>query len=162
MSTVGAIGNDWESIIQEQILLGWENQKDSYLQLLTGIDTINVAQEEKKCGGMAAVYGIYYSTARRNYSEAILPLCWEAVLKFDGYWPGWKIMIFLYMLRAYPTEDSIAPVFHLLTTTHDREVRHESSEVLAKLPKDAVKARLPALIEKHKEILYLLDTLQKK
>ena len=66
------------------------------------------------------------------------------------------------MIGGLPTEDSIDPVFRVFTTTEDREVRHESSEVLAGLPKDAVKARLPALIEKHKEILYLLTELEKK
>lgn len=149
----------WESRIQEKILLGWDKNGDLYSSVLKKIDGIDVAFQLKTVSGMAGVYGEYYRRAKSEYLDPILPLCWEACLKFDGHWPDWKVMIFLHMLRALPNELSVDPVFHVLTTSDNIEVRETAAKVLTALPPSLVKARLPALTEKHQSITDLLTRL---
>jgi hypothetical protein len=156
---VESTGDDWKVRIQEKILLGWERNEDLYLSVLKKIDGIDVEFQLKTVAGMAAVYGEYYRRAQKEYLDLILPLCWEAILKFDGKWPEWKIMIFLHMLRSLPNDISVNPVLHVLTTSDSREVRETAAKVLSVLPSNLVKVRLPALMEKYQNIIDLLTDL---
>ncbi|MCP3868899.1 MAG: hypothetical protein GY703_12540 [Gammaproteobacteria bacterium] len=150
---------DWEADTQKKILLGWEENRDLYSTVLKAIDDVDVAFRMKTVAGMAGVYGEYYRRAQSEYQDRILPLCWEAALKFDGHWPGWKIMTFLHMLRALPNDRSVDPVLHVLTTSNSREVRETAAKVLAALPPQPLKSQLPELTKKHQNITDLLNRL---
>ena len=83
----------------------------------------------------------------------MLPLAWEAVLKFWAEWPTWKTVTFLHMISAVPVEESIEPVITVLERATDPFLRSSASQALAKLPREAVRARLAAVEAHHQGVL---------
>jgi hypothetical protein len=98
---------DWRRRVHAAILQGWIDHAALYRQVLHELDQVDPAREHRTLLGMPRVWNRYADQARDDYKQAILPLCWEVLLKFGDLWPAWKVMTFLRMIGAVPHADSV-------------------------------------------------------
>lgn len=148
-----AVDGEWRLRMQARILQGWAEEKALYAQILTELDAIDYERERRTAIGIARVWDMYALRTAQQYHERVLPLAWEAVEKFDGDWPAWKVVTFLYMIGAAPVEESIEPVVALMERTAEPLLRSASAQTLAKLPRQAVERRLASAEVRHREVL---------
>jgi hypothetical protein len=144
---------DWRLRLQARILQGWIDEGALYRQILTELDAVDFERERRTAIGIARVWDMYALRTSQQYHERVLPLAWEAIEKFDGDWPAWKVVTFLYMIGAAPVEESIEPVVALLERTADPLLRSASAQTLAKLPRQAVERRLASAEARHHDVL---------
>jgi hypothetical protein len=143
----------WKVQIQAKILRGWAAERALYDQILAELDAVDVETERKTAVGLFRIWDIYALRAQKEYRERVLPLAWEAVLKFWAEWPTWKTVTFLHMISAVPVEESIEPVIAVLIRATDPFLRASAAQALAKLPREAVRARLAAVEAHHQGVL---------
>ncbi|MDC0716684.1 hypothetical protein [Nannocystis bainbridge] len=101
---------DWLWRTLAAIVRGWSEHAALYRQVLAELDQVNVEAEGKRVTGISRIWTQYAMNARRVYGPAILPLCWEVILKFGDLWPRWKVVTFLEMIGAVPKAESVEPV----------------------------------------------------
>jgi hypothetical protein len=144
---------DWRLRVQAAILQGWIGERALYTQILTELDAVDFERERRTAIGIARIWDMYALRTAREYHERVLPLAWEAIEKFDGDWPAWKVVTFLYMIGAAPVEESVDPVMALMERTTDPLLRSASAQALAKLPRQTVERRLAAAEIRNREVL---------
>jgi hypothetical protein len=143
----------WRVRMQAKIVQGWLEDRSFFKELLSQLDSVNPEQERKTAIGISRIWDMYALKTQREYHERILPLAWEAITKFHESWPAWKIVTFLYMISARPTEESIDPVLCLMEETRDPLLRSAAGQTLAKLPRSSVEKRLTEIDSKYRTLL---------
>lgn len=151
------LSDAWKTRIQAQIIQGWQEHHQLYVNILSQLDVVNIEDERKTVVGIARVWDMYALRTQQEYHEKILPLAWEVITKYYEDWPSWKVITFLYMIGAAPVEDSIEPVIFLLEETPDPSLKSAAGKTLAKLPRPAVIKQLEMLEAKHKAILQAIQ-----
>lgn len=150
--------DNWQLRIQARILQGWASEHAFYTKLNAELDAVNVEREKKTVTGISRIWDGYALRAQKEYQHKVLPLCWEAATKLHADLPAWKVVTFLHMIGAVPTEESIEPVVYLLEESSDPLLRGAAGQALAKLPREAVKRRLSMLESKHKDVLQAIQS----
>jgi hypothetical protein len=148
---------EWHNQVQAEILKGWLQHREMYASILRELEAVNVEQESKTVVGISRIWDAYALKAQKKYGRAVLPLAWEAILKFESYWPDWKVITFLKMIAAVPDVQSIEPILWLLESTDNEHLRHAAGKTLSKLPQEAVKLRIQQLTEKLGRIRQVID-----
>jgi hypothetical protein len=148
---------DWTLRGHAAILAGWQQNRNMYIRIIQELDAINVEQESKTVVGISRVWDAFALKTEKEYGRAVLPLAWEVILKFSGYWPDWKTITFLRMIAAVPDAESIEPVVHLLENTSSESLRQVAGQTLTHLPKDLVKRRFQQITDKHAAIKTVID-----
>ncbi len=131
------------------ILAGWASHRDMYDQVLAELDAVDIAYiGQTRDGIVANVRDVFAWKAANVYKSAILPLCWEALLKYRNEWPDWKVITFLRMLRALayavpdaiPDEGLAEALMEFAEGFNDGVARNLAERILDKLRKDATLA----------------------
>lgn len=130
---------EWQAQVLWRILQGWQDHRDLYQRVLRELDAIDVAHESKKVTGVSGIWSDYAYLAKNEYGEAILPLCWEVLLKYSDTWPSWKLITFLRMQAALPHELSVEPVLAFMTKQTDPATLDLAGRMLLYLPAQAVR-----------------------
>jgi len=154
---VNASSPEWRNQVQAEILEGWLQHREMYISILRELEAVNVEQERKTVVGISRIWDAYALKAQKEYGRAVLPLAWEVILKFESYWPDWKVITFLRMIADVPDVRSIEPVLWLLENTDNKHLRQAAGKTLSKLPQEAVKLRIQQLSEKSGHIRQVID-----
>jgi hypothetical protein len=152
--------DNWQIRTQARILQGWVSEHAFYTNLIAQLDAVNFERERKTAVGISRIWDMYALRAQQEYQHKVLPLCWEVVTKQHADLPAWKVVTFLHMIGAVPTEESIEPVVYLLEESSDPLLRAAAGQTLAKLPREAVKGRLSTLEGKHRDVLQAIQSVR--
>lgn len=144
---------DWQRRTQGLILRGWSEHAALYRRVVRELDAVDIASMEGMVSGITAVWREYAGNARYDYHEAILPLCWEVLLKFGDTWPAWKVRTFLEMISAVPHAASVQPVFFYMQEIAPLDRLGGPTNTLRDLPPAAV---LPMLVVRLAQIEAML------
>jgi hypothetical protein len=140
---------EWQAQVLWRILQGWQDHRDLYQRVLRELEAIDVDYESKKVTGISGVWSDYAYLAKNEYGEAILPLCWEVLLKYSDVWPTWKLITFLRMQAVLPHELSVHPVLAFMDKQTDPATLDLAGRMLRYLPAQAV---VPAVTAHLKEV----------
>ncbi|MBZ5715387.1 hypothetical protein [Nannocystis pusilla] len=135
---------DWLWRTLAAIVRGWSEHAALYRQVLAELDRVNVAAEGKKVTGISRIWTRYGMRARIDYGPAILPLCWEVILKFGDLWPQWKVITFLEMIAAVPKAESVEPVLTFMQEVAPIDFIEAATNTLRDLPAADVQPALAA------------------
>ena len=149
--------DNWEDVIQASIITGWINHKDLYLQLFAEFDNIDPKAEKTKVAGMSRIWDGYATKAINEYKKSILPLCWEALLKYTHTMEKWKIITFIYMLCAVPDELSLHVLEQFIETTDDPAYYDIILFELERTPWTGLKEWFTDLHNKHKTLVEKIE-----
>ena len=139
---------DWHFRILAQILEGWADHKRLYRQVLAELDAVDVEQESKTVVGISRVWDSFALRAKNEYKHDVLPLCWEALLKYVNVWPEWRLITFLRMVAVLPDGRSVEPVLHFMERTNEPGSIDLAGTVLQLLPAETAKKA----VEEHLKI----------
>jgi hypothetical protein len=118
-----------------RILLGWNTHAALYRQVLQELEAVDFEHARKTASGIAGVWDDFAFAAADEWQTAVLPLCWEVLLKRQDDWPDWQVVTFLRMVAAVPDVRSRPAVAWL--AEHGKEsLRRDAREALAKLPQE--------------------------
>lgn len=134
----------WQAQVLGRILQGWQEHRDLYQRVLRELETIDMEHEKKKVTGVSGIWSEYAYLAKNEYGEAILPLCWEVLLKYSQVWPSWKLITFLRMQAALPHELSVEPVLAFMDQQTEPGTLDLSGRLLLYLPPTTVKSAVSA------------------
>ncbi|MCY0986642.1 hypothetical protein OV203_41200 [Nannocystis sp. ILAH1] len=137
---------DWLWRTLAAIVRGWSEHAALYRQVLAELDQVNVAAEGRKVTGISRIWTRYGMKARNDYGPAILPLCWEVILKFGDLWPQWKVITFLEMISAVPKAESVEPVLTFMQEVAPIDFIEAATNTLRDLPTADVQPALVARI----------------
>jgi hypothetical protein len=137
---------DWLWRTLAAIVHGWSEHAALYRQVLAELDQVDVAAESRKVTGITRIWTRYGMRARSVYGPAILPLCWEVVLKFGDLWPQWKVITFLEMIGAVPRAESVEPVLTFMQEVAPIDFIEAAANTLRDLPTADVQPALAARI----------------
>jgi hypothetical protein len=147
----------WRQRVCSRILSGWLSHRQMYLAILEELDRVDVAWEQKGVAGLSRVWDAYALKTQREYGKDVLPLAWEAVLKWGDELPEWKVITFLHMLAAVPVEDSVDVIVWLLSNTERAGLREAAGAALSRMPASLVKPRLEALSAKTEHVQHVIQ-----
>ena len=140
---------EWEVRIIARILEGWADHGQLYTQILAELDAVDVRRESATIIGISRIWDAFGLRAGTEFGAEILPLCWEALLKFVNVWPDWKVITFLHMIASLPDENSVEPTVFFMEQTNDSGAQDLAGRVLQLLPADRTRVviteRLDAL-----------------
>jgi hypothetical protein len=129
------------------ILAAWKDHGPRYEAFLASFGQVNLERAAKTVTGIGGVIqGLAYD-AEQALGEAILPLCWEQILKFTDELPDWQLATFLAILRKIPAGSSIEPLLWMVEQETDPGRIDGAHQALILLPYGGMKARLSALKE---------------
>jgi hypothetical protein len=135
---------EWQAQTLARILTGWREHRDLYRTVLLEVHAIDYAAEQKKVGSISAVWNKFAGRAQKQYGDAILPLCWEVLLKYHTEWPPWKLMTFLHMQSVLPDALSVEPILTLMDNQPHEELLALAGRALRYLPAQAVRPAVTA------------------
>lgn len=138
---------EWEVRIMARILEGWADHGQLYAQILAELDAVDVRRESATIVGISRVWDDFGLRAGTRYGEEILPLCWEALIKFVNVWPDWKVTTFLTMIASLPNENSVEPVLFFMEQTNDYGSQDLAGRVLQLLPAGKVRTVVTERLE---------------
>ena len=132
----------WQDRTLARILDGWSDNGPLYRRLLDELDAVDVEQQQRTLTGLHGLWERYEARARDDYQQDVLPLCWEAIVKFQHAWPPWKLITFQRMLGQLPSRDSVAPLLHQLRSSRTLALRRGAGQALSRQPRAEVRAQL--------------------
>lgn len=135
---------DWLWRTLAAIVRGWSEHAALYRQVLAELDQVNVAAESQQVTGISRIWTVFGMNARIDYGPAILPLCWEVILKFGDLWPRWKVITFLEMIGAVPQAKSVEPVLTFMQEVAPIDFIEAAANTLRDLPTADVQPALAA------------------
>lgn len=134
----------WQAQVLWGILQGWQDHRDLYQRVLAELNAIDVEHEKKKVTGISGIWSDYAYLAKKEYGDAILPLCWEVLLKHSDTWPSWKLITFLRMQAVLPDSLSVEPVLAFMEKQNEPSTLELAGRMLLYLPAKDVR---PAVTE---------------
>ncbi|PTX55487.1 hypothetical protein C8N43_0126 [Litoreibacter ponti] len=126
---------------QYLILRGWQKNAPLYNEIDAELADVPAEMMSKRAAGMHPLWNKFTRKTQQEWKYDVLPYAWEDILKFEDVKPDWQVTNSLFMIRAYPHEDSVDP---LLIAMHLKEADNAATYAawLREMPKDALEERL--------------------
>jgi hypothetical protein len=149
-------GPEWEDAVQAKILLGWLDHRATYEALLRDLDQEDPAAAQRTAVGLNLIWNAYADRAMHELKEVVLPLSWEAILRYADELPMWKIVAHLRMIGAAAHPLSVEPLLHYGARAPTHGLRYAAVDALSQLPRSAMETRAREAQERHADMSKLL------
>jgi hypothetical protein len=145
----------WKTIITAAILRGWLEHEQLYAIISKSLDSEQIEDALAKITGMDGIYRKYVLFAEEN-QKAVLPFCWEALLKFSAEWEDWQTIAAIRMIGTVPDRRSVRPLLWFIKTTEEYHLADEAARALARIDDEETRELLRAARDEHARIADLL------
>lgn len=129
------------------ILGGWKAHGARYEGLFRELGKADVAGAAAKITGVGGVVAAMARSAEEGLGEAVLPLCWEQILKFSDELPAWQLETMFLTIRRVPSEASIEPLLWFIEQSSDPGQIDSAHQALLAQPFEGQKARFVQMRE---------------
>ncbi len=155
-----AVSADWRTAINAAIVLGRIDHGPAYDRFQAALAAEDIRAAGRMAGGLHTVWAKYQAIATRDLQGAVLPLCWEVLLKHVNSWPDWQVTAYLRILWVTPDPRSLEPLMWFLETTANDGHAHDAARAVALLGRAAVATRLAESRAKHELARARLDDVE--
>ncbi len=152
-----------EDLIIIEIIKGWIVNREVYESFLDIVDNTDYKSSIPTRGGIVTTWDGHAYFARENYKETILPLCWEAMLKYDKHY--WKMLSYVSTIQYIPHPLSLKPLLAFMDRTSDEYVHNYTFRRMISISTVMEKEEFLTVIndyqKKHKSLNKEVDYLEK-
>lgn len=134
--------NDPRFKTQYLILKGWQDNTALYRAMESELDAVNADFIGRTAAGFNQIYNRFARRTQSDWKAKALPFAWEVMLKFQNTQASWRITNAVFMLQAFPHEDSVDALAIAIHSKSRGSMNAFLRETLEKMPQDALEDRI--------------------
>lgn len=138
-------------------LAGWARDRDKYEAFASRLDGIDVKGVSSTVKGLGGVIDAVAYDGIAAHGEALLPYCWERLVKLSDVPPAWQLGACLEMIRQTASESSIEPLLWCVDEATSASLIDAVHQVLQALPFQGWKDRFTEGMSPHTMRRYVYE-----
>lgn len=150
-------GPDRRLELTATFLAAWARDRERQESFERMLDAVDVKAESKNVTGLGGAIRLLVDEAREAHGEALLPFCWERIVKLSEITPAWKVGACFEMIRQTATESSIEPLLWCVDEATTPGLIDAAHQALQALPFLGLKDRLAAGMSLHTMRRYVYE-----